>query len=519
MTELPDDRIQSIWQIVEFWAIRSPEHPALFDVHSGTGLSYSQLFARIESIADQLHAAGVRSDDRVCTMFPNGLDAALVFMAVSTIAQCVPINPAGVASDTARQLDLIGPVLLIVSDALKSMSLTEAGEPGVPVAILDSPSQRLSDLPELNHVSLDKRGAPIRSGAEDIAVIVQTSGSTAAPKLVPLKHRQTLANARTFAKTLELTAEDRCLNVMQMHHVGGLQGTLLATTVSGGTTICTPGFSASEFSSWLNDTRPTWFEAVPTMLNALVSELKSSRQKPRQSPLRMVRSSSAALSPALLSEIEQVYGVPVIEAYGMSEAGIMAVNPLDPTKRRPGSVGRIVNDSIRIVSPDLQLVEVGQVGEIAASGPFMIESYASGGDTSPESFSNGMFLTGDLGYVDKDGFLTLVGRSKEMVNRGGESIGLREIDEVLEQHPDVEIAAAFGVPHPQLGEEILAAAVPTKGANPDSADLRRFLAELLPWSKVPKRIFSVEALPLNSTGKILRRELTAAHETYFTDGK
>lgn len=512
MSEYSDENRWTIRQQLEHWADSQPDRTALVDVASGISLSYGGLLERIDQVGSYLAAIGASKDVRVCTVFPNGAGSAIAFLGTSSMAQCVPLNPASSADDLARQIEMIGPVILMIDQSLDLGSLELLS--GIPTirATLESSSPAFE-----SNIAQAKTADTVseRPGPDDIAAIVQTSGSTAAPKLVPLKHSQMLTNASHFARALELTSEDRCLNVMQMHHVGGLQGTMLATLQSGGTTICAPGFSVTEFTNWLWDQRPTWFEAVPTMLNALVQSRRNSASELCCPDLRMVRSSSSALSPALLLEIENIFKVPVIEAYGMSEAGLMAINQLDPDKRRPGSVGKIVGDSVKVIDSENNEVGVGDVGEIVARGSFVIESYAEGGDPSEQSFSDGGFHTGDLGFLDGDGYLTLVGRSKEMVNRGGENIGLREIDEALELHPSIELAAAFGVPHPNMGEEVLAAVVVEDAADTTPAELRTFLAQRLAWGKIPKRIFIKESLPMNDIGKIKRNELAAEFRKEF----
>jgi acyl-CoA synthetase (AMP-forming)/AMP-acid ligase II len=512
VSEHGDENRRTIRHLLERRAESQPYRFALVDAVSGLSLSYAELLERVDQVGSYLSANGASKELRVCTAFPNGIGAAIAFLGTSSVAQCVPLNSASTKDDLAKQIDMIGPKILMIDHGLDLRSLEL--QPDIPVIRVSLETS--SPVFDLSEAQVTTEGmAEDRPGPNDIAAIVQTSGSTAAPKLVPLKHSQMLTNASHFASALELCPDDRCLNVMQMHHVGGLQGTMLATLQSGGTTICTPGFSATEFTSWLRDFRPTWFEAVPTMLNALAHSRRNSTNELQSPELRMVRSSSSALSPALLADIERMFNAPVIEAYGMSEAGLMAINQLVPGERRPGSVGKIIGDSVKIVDSENLEVGVGVVGEIVARGSFVIESYAEGGDLSQQSFSDAGFHTGDLGFIDEDGYLTLAGRSKEMVNRGGENIGLREIDEALELHPSVELAAAFGVPHPQLGEEVVAAVVIKGGAKVTPAQLRMFLSQLLAWAKIPKRIFIKDSLPMNDTGKIERRELAAEFRNEF----
>ena len=512
MTEQRPIITSTIRATIEYWADRQPDHPALVDTQADTEYSYRELLLTIDTFRTAIASAGLSKNARVCTVFPNGLGAAIAFLCTSSVAQSAPLNPAAISHELSRQISIIGPELLLVDQAI------DLKPPGMPLESVAHAKLGLNACPlkiELSQVS-GSSGTASLAEPEDVAGIMQTSGSTADPKLVPLKHRQMLTNASNFANALELSPRDRCLNIMQMHHVGGLQGTLLATLWSGGTTICTPGFIPSEFAGWLEAFQPTWFEAVPTMLNTLVNDDTNPASSFASDSLRMVRSSSAALAPRLLERVEELFGVPVIEAYGMSEAGLMAINPLDPNRRRPGSVGRIVGDSVTVVGPTGEPTDPGEVGEVVARGSFVIDSYAEGGDRSEDSFTGAGFRTGDLGFIDDDGFLTLVGRSKEMVNRGGENIGLREIDEAIELHPDVIEAAAFSLPHPALGEELYAAVVIRPGSMVRPTDLRLFLSQRLAWAKVPKRIFFEETLPVGATGKILRSRLASNYASSIT---
>lgn len=486
---------------------------ALTTPEPGSGCTYSELLRTIDGLGDQIRSLGIGKNDRICTIFPNGMQAAIAFLAVSSVAQCIPLNPASGHKEITRQLGMCDPALLILGISLYERPENK-GQDSFDVRIVTMVDDQLQTESGDRIARAAVEGAT-PPGPDDVAVIVQTSGSTGIPKLVPLKHRQMLMNAANFADALALTTEDRCLNIMQMHHVGGLQGTMLATLSSGGTSICARGFSAADFWTWLESSRATWFEAVPTMLTTLMANVQKQQDPITSSTLRMVRSSSSALSPALLFDVERIFGVPVIEAYGMSEAGLMAINPLDAEQRKPGSVGKVVSNSVEIAGPNGDSLPIGQVGEIVASGEFVIEAYAEGGDPSRESFVDGKFRTGDLGRMDADGYLTLVGRSKEMVNRGGENIGLREIDEALELHPTIVMAVAFGVPHPILGEELLAAVVLADGEECTSALLRRHLAQSVSWSRVPKQVFFLDELPKGSTGKILRNVLAAEHADHF----
>ena len=288
-------------------------------------------------------------------------------------------------------------------------------------------------------------------------------------------------SARNIAQSLELTASDRCLNVMPLFHVHGLVGALLSSISSGASVVCCPGFVAPKFFEWVDEFRPTWYTAVPTIHQSVVARAS----KPQSHSFRFIRSCSSALAPSLMEEMESAFGVPVIEAYGMTEAAHqMASNPLPPGKRKPGSVGIAAGPEIAIMD-----------GEVAVRGPNI--------------HTDGWFRTGDQGYLDEEGYLFLTGRTKEIINRGGEKIAPREIDEVLLLHPSVAQAIAFAVPDPSLGEVVAAAVVLRSGSIVTDRELREFAAQHLADFKVPAKILFVDEIPKGPTGKIQRIGLAA----------
>ena len=340
---------------------------------------------------------------------------------------------------------------------------------------------------------------------DDIALLLHTSGTTARPKLVPLTHANLQASARNIASTLELTSGDRCLNVMPLFHIHGLVACLAAPLAAGGSVIVPPGFDAFTFFRWLTDAAPTWYSAVPTMHQAILTRAARNQAAIGDSPLRFIRSSSASLPPIVMTELEETFGVPVIESYGMTEAAHqMTSNPLPPAVRKPGSVGLAAGPDVAIMEPDGTLLERGTVGEVVIRGSNVTAGYLERPEANAEAFTDGWFRTGDLGRLDDDGYLFLEGRIKEIVNRGGEKISPREIDEALLAHPDVAQAVAFAVPHPKLGEDLAAAVVAADGRRPTPEELRQFVAERVAAFKVPRKVLIVDEIPKGPTGKLQR---------------
>ena len=340
--------------------------------------------------------------------------------------------------------------------------------------------------------------------------MLHTSGTTARPKIVPLLQRNLAASARHIAGTLRLGPADRCLNVMPLFHIHGLAAAVLASMGAGASITCTPGFNALKVFSWFEDAVPTWYTAVPTMHQAILARADRQPETARAAGLRLVRSSSASLPPQVMARLEAVFGCPVIESYGMTEAAHqMTSNPLPPGERKPGSVGVPAGPEVAVMDSAGALLPAGSVGEVVIRGPNVTPGYAGSPEANAEAFADGWFRTGDQGVFDADGYLMLTGRLKELINRGGEKISPREVDEALLDHPAVAQAVAFALPNPKLGEEVAAAVVVRDGAEVDERALRAFVGERLAGFKVPRRVVFVPEIPKGATGKLQRIGLAA----------
>jgi acyl-CoA synthetase (AMP-forming)/AMP-acid ligase II len=318
------------------------------------------------------------------------------------------------------------------------------------------------------------------------------------------------ASARHIGVTLDLSPADRCLNVMPLFHIHGLIAAVLASVAAGGAVHCTPGFNALKFFAWLDAAAPTWFTAVPTMHQAILGRAERNAEMIARRPLRFIRSSSASLAPQVMADIERVFWAPVVESYGMTEAAHqMASNPLPPRTRKPGSVGPAAGPAVSIMDEMGRLQRPGVTGEVVIRGPNVTRGYDNNPKANAEAFVDGWFRTGDLGVIDPDGYLTITGRLKELINRGGEKISPREIDEVLLDHPSVAQAVTFAVPHPMLGEDVAAAVVLQPGALADERALRDFAGSRLAAFKVPRKVVFLDEIPKGATGKLQRIGLAA----------
>jgi acyl-CoA synthetase (AMP-forming)/AMP-acid ligase II len=342
-------------------------------------------------------------------------------------------------------------------------------------------------------------------GPLDIALLLHTSGTTSRPKAVPLTQANLSASARHIATTLGLQPTDRCLNVMPLFHIHGLVAAVLASLHAGGSIFSCPGFNALRFFSWLEESQTTWYTAVPTMHQAILERAERHRQTIEAHPLRFLRSSSASLPPQVMRRLEQTFSAPVVEAYGMTEAAHqMACNPLPPAARKPGSVGPAAGPEIAIMDERGELLPAGAVGEVVIRGPNVTPGYLDNEEANATAFTAGWFRTGDQGFLDDDGYLVLTGRLKEIINRGGEKISPREVDEVLLDHPAIAQVVTFAVPHAKLGEDVAAAVVLQPEQSTDAREIRAFARQRLAAFKVPRTVVLLDAIPKGPTGKLQR---------------
>jgi acyl-CoA synthetase (AMP-forming)/AMP-acid ligase II len=346
---------------------------------------------------------------------------------------------------------------------------------------------------------------------DDIALILHTSGSTGRPKRVPLSHANLTISAQNVARHYQLTKDDVSLCVMPLFHVHGLVASTLATLSTGGTVVVPAKFSPLSFWRVARDYGVTWYSAVPTLHQLLLARVQPGDPKPAGAEkLRFIRSCSASLPPQVMHDLEAAFGAPVLEAYGMTEASHqMSSNPLPPGDRLPGSVGRGTDVLVSIMDAQGNHMKPGEHGEVVIKGPNVTRGYENNPEANASSFTDGWFRTGDQGFLNAAGYLTLVGRLKELINRGGEKISPREIDEVLLAHPAVAEAVAFGVVHPTWGEEV-AAAVVLREAGATEADLLAYCKERLADFKRPKQIHITQTIPRTATGKIQRRIVAQA---------
>jgi len=472
--------------------------------HEAPPLTYEGLRALIERTCATLNDLGIGLGDRVAIVLPNGPEMATAFLSVATAAASAPLNPGYRQEEFEFYLEDLKAKALIVEAGSESPALRAAEKLGVAVLTLTSERQAGAGAFELSGSPL---GAAIRPGPvkpEDVALILHTSGTTSRPKIVPLRHANIWTSAGNIAAALELSERDRGLIVMPLFHIHGLIAGLSAPLSRGGSVFCTPGFNALKFFAEMEEAKPTWYTAVPTTHQMILTRAGRHKDVIARHPLRFVRSSSSSMPPTVIAELEAVFHCPVIEAYGMTEATHqMASNPLNGI-RKPGSVGVPAGPEIAIMDEAGQLLQRGETGEVVIRGENVTAGYENNAKANGEAFVNGWFRTGDQGIIDADGYLTLTGRLKEIINRGGEKISPREVDEALMDHPAVLQAVAFAVPHPMLGEDVGAAVVLREGLTATEQELGAFLSERLAAFKTPRKILFLDEIPKGATGKLQR---------------
>lgn len=467
-------------------------------------ITYKGLRDQVEAVAAELAAFGVNRGDRVGMALPNGLPTIVCFLAASMAGTAAPLNPAYKEEEFRFYLEDTAARLLLLPPTGAEEARRAAGD-RVPVVSVDMDA---AGTVRLSGAAKGRSFAP--PAVDDTALVLHTSGSTGRPKRVPLAHANLSISARNVADTYNLGPDDVALCVMPLFHVHGLVASTLATLATGGTVVVPSKFNPLSFWRIVRDHHVTWYSAVPTLHQLLLARAEPGAERPAGAEgLRFIRSCSASLAPQVMHDLEAAFGAPVLEAYGMTEAAHqMSSNPLPPGSRKPGSVGPGTGVGISIMNAEGKHLKTGERGEVVIKGPNVIRGYENNPEANATSFVDGWFRTGDQGFLDDEGYLTLVGRLKELINRGGEKISPREIDEVLLAHPSVAEAVAFGVSHPKWGEEVAAAVVLRDPVS--ESDLLAYCRERLADFKRPKQIHITDVIPRTATGKIQRRVVAEA---------
>ena len=470
-------------------------------------LSTASLLEQVAGVRERLNAVGIGRGDRLAIVLPNGPEMAAAFVSVAAATCAAPLNPAYRDEEFTFYLSDLKPKALLILAGMESPSRAVAGRLGIPLIALmpaeSGPAGRFElDCSALPPASPEKGGY---GEAADTALVLHTSGTTARPKIVPLSNANLAASAHNISRHLGLGEGDICLNIMPLFHIHGLIGATLSSLAAGASLAATSGFNAIRFLSQAEEVRPTWYSAVPTMHQTILGRAERERERARALKLRFIRSSSSALPSQVMAALEDVFGAPVIESYGMTEAAHqMCSNPLPPKPRKPGSVGPAAGPEVAVMDAGGAILEQGASGEVVIRGANVTKGYADNPEANARAFTDGWFRTGDEGRFDEDGYLWLTGRIKEMINRGGEKISPLEIDAILMDHPAVAQVVTFALPHELLGEDVAAVIVLREGENATEREIREFCSGRLAPFKVPRKILFMNEIPKGATGKLQR---------------
>lgn len=466
-------------------------------------LTYRDLRVQIITVVKSLNARGFHRNDRVAIITPAGPETAVCIVAVMAGFTSVVLNPQQKKREYEEIFSRVGIKAIIVLQGHPTAAREAAASCSLPVLELVPVSGVAGIfclLPEIDSHDV----VPEFASPSDTAYVLLTSGTTAAAKVIPRTHQQSAAGKKRTCKYQGITRADRCLHITPYYHGMGVGAPLISPLIAGATVICPRDFIPSDFFNLLMTFRPTYYTAGPALNSGIRRVLKKvPAELLKHHSLRYIRSSAGVFSEGLRKDLETLLGIPVIDSYGLSEAGLVAIN----IPQKTGSVGIPCIRTLAILGDNGELLPAGSIGEIAITNDLFFSRYENATVENTAAFTDGWFRTGDLGYLDEDGYLFLTGRKKELINKGGQKISPEEIDAMLCSHPGVKDAMAFSVPDPVLGEDIAAMVVPEDGTLTET-DLRMYLLDRLVQFKVPGTIAFVDTIPRNPAGKPLRHEGT-----------
>ncbi len=520
----------SLFSSLVRWAVLQPEATFIVEAETGRKLSYAQTLAAVHVFRQML---GDTPRHLALALSGSILNAVIWLSALSGGHHLIPVSPDATEKEKRALVQRHRPDILIVEHEEDARSFACPRATTLTRQACETLCEPLSEQSQGNHKSSpynDTAGQAHSSSAgaslvstlgpvlepREGQVYLTTSGSTGTPKSVMLTERQIAWTARQVYTSHKLSPQDRGLTVLPFFHVNAPVVSLCATLLAGSSVVIARRFSRSRFWSWVEQYQITWASIVPTIVALL---LETERPAFLPGSLRFMRTGSAPLPPANLRAFEGRFGIPLIETYGLSEAASQVVaNPLPPGQHKPGSAGLPTGIDLRICYPrtgeserELRDVPPGEVGEICIAGPGVIQGYQH--NEGQDAFQDGWFRTGDLGYLDEDGYLFIKGRQREVINRGGENIAPREIEETLQGYPLIREAAAVGRPDPIYGEQVVAYLTVRGSWDTEQAEqLRHYLAQHLSSPKIPVDLIVLPELPRNATGKIDRRLLRAREQ-------
>ena len=469
-----------------------------------TKLNYKDLKSFIDKISKQLAGNGLSNKDRAAIVLPNGPYMASSFLAISSYMSAAPLNPSYKSEEYEFYLKDLNPKIVLVEKNSENPVVDVAKKLKIELCEInpekDGPSGIFNIYEKESEYSLPDEN--------DEALVLHTSGTTSRPKIVPLTNKNIFSSAENISKSLNLSKNDHCLNIMPLFHIHGLIA-ILASSMKAGASVCASnGFNAIKFLDMAKSEKITWYSGVPTMHQAILLRARRNLEVAKLLKLRLIRSSSASLPPVVFKDLNDVFSCPVIEAYGMTEATHqMTSNPLPPKQQKAGFVGLPAGPEVCIMNENGEVQNQGDEGEVCIKGENVTLGYDNNEEANKTSFTNGWFRTGDQGYFDNEGYLKISGRLKEIINKGGEKISPLEVDNVLMDHPLIDQAVCFGYEDKMLGENIASAIIIKNGETCSENDVLKYAQEKLAKFKIPKKIFFVEEIPKGATGKLQRNVL------------
>lgn len=498
-------RKETLPDFVRDWAEREPERPALL-AEGRRPMTYGELAQQIDHHRVTINEAGLGRGDRVAVMHSGGAGMAALCLGLIDAVTIVPLSPKSTVDEIVEQLRRRGARALVAESGHHSDAPAAAERLGLPVHWVEDSDRAVAAASRLRISSSATAARPGVTEADDTALILATSGTSGKSKVVPISQRKLVAGSHALIKLYTLTKDDRALMLQPMYYSSGLNS-IGYTAMSGGSLVLMPEFDVERFFRLLVTQEPTWYGGSYTFQMQIEAHADRYADTIAKSRLRLFRTMSGALDPNIADSLARKLGVPIYERYGSTEAGTVTGQPLPSTPRKPGTVGRPIDCEVAIAGPDGEMLPAGERGEVLVRGPCVFDGYEDDADANRAVFRDGWYCTGDEGFLDDEGYLTLTGRIKELINRGGEKINPTEVDAALMSLPGVREAVCFPIPHPSLGEEVAAVVVPEPGANLSVGGLRGDLAERIAGFKVPKQIIFADVIPKNATGKAQRYKL------------